>query len=274
MFSRSLRLARASWSVIRAQRELLMLPVVSFFTILLSLAAVGVPAYLAVLVAGGSDTLMWVAGAVLTYVAVAVALFFQTAMVAAAHDHMDGRDPTLGSSLSKAVSLLPQILGWSLVVTFVKLVLRWLRDRGTLGDLLANLADAAFTFATYITVPVLVAERLGPIAALKRSANLLRKTWGENIIGRVGISAVTFLLMLGAIAVGVAGGFVAATVSVGLGIGVVAVAVLGIVCVVVLSTALNAVYQTALYRYAVGASVEGFGEVDLVLAFRRKATMY
>jgi len=50
--------------------------------------------------------------------------------------------------------------------------------------------------------------------------------------------------------------------------------VLGVVCVVVLSTALNAVYQTALYRYAVGASVEGFGEVDLVLAFRRKATMY
>lgn len=270
MFSRSFRLAKASLLVVKAERELLALPLISFVAVLLSVAAVAVPSYFFVFVSGGSEVLAYVAGAVVTYVSVSVALYFQTAMVVAARDHMDGRNPTLGSSLRTAAQFASQILGWALVVTFVKLVLRWVRERGVIGELVAGLADAIFTFATFITVPVLVSERLGPVAALKRSAVLLRKTWGENIVGRFGLGAVTFLMVLAALVI--VGGGVAAWVAAGAAVGVpvLLVGVAALVFALVLSTALNAVYQTALYRYATGAPVAGFSQTDLVSAYRRR----
>ena len=40
---------------------------------------------------------------------------------------------------------------------------------------------------TYFVVPVLVVEKLGPIDATKRSMSLMYRTWGEALVGKVGL---------------------------------------------------------------------------------------
>ena len=43
---------------------------------------------------------------------------------------------------------------------------------------------------------VLVVEGVGPVEAIKRSASLLRKTWGEQIVGNFSIGLVIGLAFL------------------------------------------------------------------------------
>jgi hypothetical protein len=88
----------------------------------------------------------------------------------------------------------------------------------------------------------------------------LRQTWGENIAARVGFGLLGIALVIPGIIVGAvaiaAGG---ALLVVGL---IVAVAWIAVVLVVM--TALNAVFQTALYLYATtGAMPSGFEGADL-----------
>src|SRR5690606_40814523 len=45
----------------------------------------------------------------------------------------------------------------------------------------------AWTLATFLVVPVLVSQNVGPIEALKESVSLLKRSWGENLAGNVGI---------------------------------------------------------------------------------------
>ena len=54
----------------------------------------------------------------------------------------------------------------------------------------------AWSVATFLVVPVLVVEKVGPLDAIKRSASLLRKTWGEQLVGNFGIGLVFGLLVL------------------------------------------------------------------------------
>src|SRR5271170_5255266 len=50
------------------------------------------------------------------------------------------------------------------------------------------LIGAAWTLATAMTLPILIVEKVGPLEAISRSLDLLRRNWGENLIGNVGIS--------------------------------------------------------------------------------------
>ena len=55
---------------------------------------------------------------------------------------------------------------------------------------MVKLIGVAWTLATFLVVPVLVTRDVGPIDAVKESAGLLRETWGENLIGNVGLGLV------------------------------------------------------------------------------------
>ena len=46
---------------------------------------------------------------------------------------------------------------------------------------------------TFLVLPVLVVEQIGPIQAVKRSAELFKRTWGENMIANAGIGLVALV---------------------------------------------------------------------------------
>ena len=46
---------------------------------------------------------------------------------------------------------------------------------------------------TFLVLPILVIEGIGPIAAVKRSGELFKRTWGENLMTNAGIGIVAML---------------------------------------------------------------------------------
>jgi hypothetical protein len=219
-------------------------------------------------VAGESDD----PGAVLLLVGIITAMalsiisvFFNGALVAGAHERLSGGDPTVRSAVGRAFSRLPGLLPWAILTGTVGLILQAARERaGWLGRFVVNMVGMAWQTATFLVVPAIVIDDHGAVSGLKASAALLKRTWGENIAARVGFGLLGFVAIIPAVLVVVATGALGGAALV-LGI---LVAVPYLALVVVVLTALNAVFQTALYLYATTGSVPaGFDASNLQASF-------
>ena len=148
------------------------------------------------------------------------------------------------------------------------MIIRQLQERsGLLGSLLGFLGGIAWAAVTFLVLPILVIEDVGPVAAVKRSASLLRNAWGEGLAGNIGLGLIGFVAALPFLALGVAGAMVATPAAT---IPLLVVAGLGLVGVVVVMSALSVVYQTALYRYATSQPVSAFDDQLMNNAFKAK----
>lgn len=271
----TLALAKTSWFVLKKDRELMWLPVLSF----LVSAAVGVAALAVVVVtrsaapaaSGAADGATVGPAAVVVGIAAALALwitsvFFNGALVAGAHERLTGGDPTVGSSIRRAFSRLAGLVPWALMTTTVGLVLRAIRERaGFLGRIVVDMIGMAWEVVTFLVVPAVVIDEMGAVDGLKRSASLLRQTWGENLIARVGFGLLGFVLVIPAV--------IAAVLATSVGAAWVGIplAVAWVVVVAVVITALNAIFQTALYMYATtGVVPQGFEGSSLSQSFGHK----
>ncbi|MGH9675610.1 MAG: DUF6159 family protein, partial [Candidatus Acidiferrum sp.] len=138
------------------------------------------------------------------------------------------------------------------------------------GQFISTILGTAWTVITFFVVPVLVVERVGPLDAIKRSVALLRKAWGEALVGNVGIGFFMFLLMLpGFLMFGI--GMLVASKVLALGLGVIALAVLYLLGCGAVSSALHTIFLGALYQYAAHESVpRGFDRGELENAFAKK----
>lgn len=242
---RTIELARASWGVLKADKELLLLPVLSFLAGLVVAATFAVPAFLIV----DQESPITYVVAFVAYVALAyVTIFFNTALVSAADERLHGGDPTLGSALRGAAARAGRILPWALVSATVSVVLKAIEERaGIIGQLVASIAGIAWALVTFLVVPVLVVEDIPVREAIRRSGQLFKRTWGENVVAQVGFGLLGFVAVLPAIAVIALAATTGSGSMVAIGVGV---GVLWLIGVAVVLSALSAIFQTALYRYA------------------------
>jgi hypothetical protein len=165
------------------------------------------------------------------------------------------------------------ILGYAAIAATVGLLLRAASERaGVFGRILIGLLGMAWTVGTFLVVPVLVTRDVGPIDAVKESMTLLKRTWGENVAGNVGIG-LAFGLLTGLVVVAsIAMVFGAAALGGGkLALVAIILAVMAIAGVAVVQAALSGVYAAAVYRYAVdGQAPAGFAGPQLQAAFQVK----
>lgn len=264
-------LAKLSWGVLKKDRELLVIPVLSF----LVSAALLIPlVFIAVATAstesGGAEEAsaspaLVVVGIVAALGLSVISVFFNGALVAGAHERLAGGDPTVGSAIRKAFSRIPGLVPWAILTATVGMILRALRDRA--GTLVINMVGLAWEVATFLVVPAIVIDDKGAIDGLKTSGSLLKSTWGENLAARVGFGLLGFVAMLPALLlIAVFGSLGGVGLIVGIAIGVVWIAV-----VVVVMTALNAVFQAALYLYATSGMVpSGFEGSSIGESFSRR----
>jgi hypothetical protein len=276
-FSRSWALIKASGAVLRQDKELLLFPLFSAIATLLVSASFILP-----LVMSGAFEESGTQVAESTYMVVVflfylvqyfIIFFFNSALVGAAMIRLDGGDPTVRDGLRIAGSHVVQILGYAAIAATVGLILRIIEERaGFIGRWVAGLLGLAFTVATFLTVPILVSRNVGPVEAVKESAALLKKTWGENIIGNGGMGFVFFLFYLVASGIGFVFIFGAAqTGNPTLIVLVIALVVLAFIGLALVQAALQGVYSAALYRYATeGNAGESFSTALLGEAFRPK----
>ena len=269
-------LTKQSLHVLMLDKELMVFPVVSTIAAIAVSASFIVPmwtsGYLETLAESDqapSNPLVYALLFAFYFANYFVMVFFNVAIVACALKRLRGGDPTVGDGFRAAMTLLPQIVAWALVSATVGLILRLIEERAKgLGRLVTGLIGAAWSVATYFVVPVLVVERVGPFDALKRSAQVLRRSWGEALVSRIGLGFVT----LGAI-------FVASLpLAAGIMFGTPTTAVAGIaisgtlwILVMAASTALQGILVAALYEFAAeGTAPEGFDQAMLETAFGPK----
>ncbi|MCY3616101.1 MAG: DUF6159 family protein [Acidimicrobiaceae bacterium] len=269
-------LAKVSWSVLKKDRELLWMPVLSFLASAVVIVVVIGLTFVTLSTESTHDqtTMEFNPAMIVVYVLAAmvlgvIAVFFNGALVAGAHERLTGGDPTVRSAIGRAFARIGGLVPWAIITTTVGLILQALRDRaGWLGRIVTHMLEMAWEVVTFLTVPAIVIDNVGAIEGLKRSASLLRNTWGENIAARVGFGLLGFVLIIPAAVV--AGLFIASGWTVLMAIGIIAAAAWVAVVMVVL-TALNAVFQTALYLYATtGMPPTGFEQAPLEQTFVHK----
>ena len=277
--SNSWQLVKASAAVLQADKELLLFPVISAVLSLLVVVTFAVPAILAGVFASGfpeaaGTPAAGYAAVLLFYVVQYFVIFFcNTALVGAALIRLRGGDPTVADGFRIAASRIQPILGYALIAATAGLLLRAISERsGLLGRLVVGLVGLAWNLATFLVVPVLVVEDVGPIEAIQQSASYLKRTWGEQIAGNIGMGLVFGLISLGTLAAGVVLlSAAAATESAALIIFIAVCLLLAFVAIALVSSALSGVYAAAVYRYAAEGQTGGFFTPAMVRsAFRRK----
>ncbi len=280
MFDRianSWELVKASAAVLRADKELIVFPIVSGLASLLVTITFAVPMILTngfdAIAAEGGQVLGIIVGFLFYLVQYFVIFFANSALVGAALIRLQGGNPTVGDGFRIAMQHSRAIFGYALIAATVGMILRWLSERaGIIGRIVVSLIGFAWNVATFLVVPVLVNEQIGPVDAIKRSGQLLKKTWGEQIIGNLGIGAVFGLITFGVILLSIPLIVLAAlSQSVALLIAAVVLAVLLLIGVGLINATLSGIYTAAVYRYVTTGQVSAQFRPELIqAAFRRK----
>ena len=274
-FARTWQLMGAAWQLLKQDKRLIVFPLIAGAALAVVIALFAVPMFVAVGAhphAGGQvhpSPQMYLAMFVFYFLAYSVIIFFNAALIACVLKQIDGERPTLGYGLASAWRRLPQIVGWALLTSSVGILLRMLEDKvGFIGRIVVGMLGMAWSVTSFLVVPVLVAEGGGPIESYRRSVEMLKQTWGEQIIGNVSFglifglfgavpALVVFMLVL------------KSNPLVWLPVGT--VLVLYLVMLGLVQSTLQTIYQAAIYRYAAsGEAPPGFDNQLVADAFREK----
>jgi hypothetical protein len=280
MFNRignSWALLKASVAVLRADKELIVFPFVSTIAVLVVTASFALPMLFAGLVdtllEGDAQILGFIVGFAFYVVQYFVIIFANSALVGAALIRLRGGDPTVGDGFRIALQRIGVILAYALMSATVGMILRAISERGkAVGRIVSSIGGMAWNLATYLVVPVLVVEDVGPLEAVKRSANYLKRTWGEQIAGNFGLGIIFGLVALVVILVAIPVFYlVIGTGSIGLIVVTAVLFVLAFVFLGLISSTLNGIYVAAVYRYAAEGETDSFFAKEMVQgAFRLK----
>ena len=173
-----------------------------------------------------------------------VVVFFNSAMVACTNIRLSGGKPTVSDGLRIAAGCIHRIAAWALLSATVGILLRIVEEQSQRwGRILASFLGIGWTMLTYLIVPVIVLEDRSVTDSVSRSAQLFRKTWGEQMAGGFGFGLLNMLLILPGV------GLALLMVKLSLPLAV----IMGVVYMLMLAAVTSAVRQiftVALYRYA------------------------
>lgn len=181
-------------------------------------------------------------------------VYFQGAVVSAALQQSAGQPTSLSQALAGARARRGRLFQWGFVTATVSVLLSLLRDRNNLFTTILSAAGGlAWSVATYLALPVVVAEGAGPIDAVKRSASLLKKTWGNALRVTVRFTLVLLPAILLAILVILAGIVVLAAVNEIAGVVLIVIGALILVIALAITSSLSSYITAQLYLYASGS---------------------
>ena len=281
--ARSWDLLRQSFSILKSDKELMWLPVLSAIFCLMATVTIFGVGFLVVVPPGpipqdpASQKLisqqMMPFLFLFYFVTFSLTIYFNVALVSIASDRMSGGQATLNDGLQLAWQRKWSILKWALFSATFGMLLQMLERRlGFVGRIILRGIGLMWSLATFFIAPVLAAQDMGPMEAVYKSAHIFRETWGEEVTGGFSFGLIFFLLALpgalppamGAHRFGQIGFFV------GLAIAVVYWVLLSVVC-----SAARGIFVAALYRYATEKKVPpGFDRSDFTSAWELKTPQF
>lgn len=271
-FSNGWTIAKTSFKVLRANKQLIVFPLLSGISLMLILGS-----FITVILANAGwhisnlDVENKAAGYGLLFIFYVVnyfiVVFFNMALMHCVKIYFEGGEVNVGDGIRFSLSRLGVIFSWSLLAATVGLILKVIQENvGTLGKFITGIIGIVWSIATFFVVPVLAYEKLGPVDAFKRSGQLVREKWGESLsagfsFGLIHLLAVFALavpaFIIGALIHPVAGIFVALA---------------GIFLLSAVFSALRSIFISAVYNNVTGNLEQHFDQqlVDGLFVEKRR----
>ena len=129
---------------------------------------------------------------------------FVATMASVAFNHqileaLSGRPVSVTAGLGAACARWKAVLLWSLLAGVVGLLIRALEERlSIIGRIVAGLIGLAWSVASVFVIPILARdpELANPFKVLSRSAETIKRTWGETLTGYAGMQGMNILVVL------------------------------------------------------------------------------
>lgn len=288
--SNTWELLGSSVHVLGKDKELLLFPIVSGIVSIVIFASFAGGAWGAGLIGGvienveapgpdgeftwtTNETTLAIVGFLFYLVSYFAVIYFNAALIGAAHIRLIGGNPTVADGFRAANACLGSIFIYALIAATVGLLLKALRDNSNniLARIVVGLIGIAWTLVTFLVVPVIVIERRGAFNAIKRSTSMLRETWGEQIASNLGFGIIGFLFSLPGIAIVALGVWLMGTGdSPVVGITVCALALVYWVGLGIILSTLKGIFVAALYAYAAHEDLQVFPQHVVAGAFGRR----
>ncbi|HWA53799.1 MAG TPA: DUF6159 family protein [Solirubrobacterales bacterium] len=266
---RGWELTKKSWALLRENPDLLRFPLYGgLATIVCALIVVGPGVFLIEedqAVFGGALAVIGF------YLLAVIGTYFSVGLAAAADMIFHGQRAGVSEGLAVSRSRFTQIAGWAAVSATIGIALSALENQGAIGQIAGRLLAVGWSLITFLAVPVIALEGLGPFETLKRSAGLFKSRWGAQITGNIAIGGAVFLVGVLPSALLIFAGFLIWASASFAGALLLVIGVIGLAISMLVSSALTNIFGVALYRYALdGQALGGFTAEELESAVRTK----
>jgi hypothetical protein len=271
--SRSFALIKESWKVISLDKEILLFPVLSGVALLFILLSFVIPVFFLGYFNGSDPEIsggLFIIGLFLFYLlCYFVVIYFNTALITCSRIRLTGGNPVFMDGIRNANAHLVPIFIWAMISATVGLVLQLISEKaGFIGQIIIGFIGMAWSLISYFAIPVMIFEEKGPVEAIKESASLFRKTWGETLVGQGSIGIVMIILGIAGlipIILALMSGFFP------LFLVLLVVYIIFLALLMVIGSSLQGVFNTALYLYATTGNVpEAYSKELIENAFAPK----
>jgi hypothetical protein len=196
------KLTMNSFKILKENKKLILFPILSGISLLFIMGSF----ILAVFASAGWDldnvkqpnaTTNYVFMFLFYLVNYFVVVFFNMALIHCTRLYFQGEEPTIRKGIQFSLTRIGSIFAWAVFAATVGTILRAIQERaGLLGKIITGLLGLVWSIATFFVVPVIAYENLGPIAAFKRSTQIMKEKWGESLTATFSFGLIHFIAII------------------------------------------------------------------------------
>jgi len=264
------KISMNSFKILKANKQLIIFPVLSGISLLLLIGSFFTAIYAASgwnfdNLNGTSPVINYLVMFLFYVVNYFIVVFFNMALIHCTHLYFKGEEVTVKKGLQFSMSRLGVIFSWAIFAATVGTILRAIQENsGALGKIITGIIGIVWSVTTFFVVPVIAYEKLGPIDAFKRSSQLMKQKWGESLGATFSFSIIQLLAMfLLAIPLFAIGALIHPLAGV-------ALAIPGAFIILAVMSAAQTIFVSAVYHDVTGDPTEHFNQQMIDNLFQKK----
>jgi hypothetical protein len=269
--SNTFRMIKSCVEVLKKDKELILFPIMAAFSVLILAFIFWSMGLIDIQEQGTNENTsfaQFIPEIILLFTANFFIVFFNSALISGALHRLRGGDPNVGSAMNHAIKHIHHIFIWSIIVTIVAILIAAIKgDRrqggGFMRQLFGSMLQAGWTMMTFFVVPIIVAENITPISAIKKSSRMFKQTWGDQVTANFGFGIIQIVAIVISGAIGWFFGLLNPTLGIGVGVLFAALSIS-------ITYTLEGIYKAALYEFALGEKPLEFKQEDLKTAYSAK----
>jgi Family of unknown function (DUF6159) len=194
-----------------------------------------------------------------------IVVFFHMALIHCTRLYFRGEEVSINAGLRFSLSRIGTIFSWSVFAAIVGTILRIIQEEsGIIGKIITGIIGIVWNIATFFVIPVIAYEDLGPIAAFKRSSQLMKQKWGESLGATFSFGLIQFLAMIVLV---IPLFFIGNLIH---PIGGIALAIMGVFIIATIFSAAQTIFVSAVYHNITDEPVKHFNQQMIDGLFQKK----